>query len=172
MLQTQSIGFMDYKALLVRLEKRLDHNYMYTVSYTLAEHQRQREQLGRHASIVTDSAHIDYDEGPNNSDRRHALVASGSFMLPVDVMLGGVFTARSTMPFSAMAGVDLNGDGNITDYVPGTTRNVFNRGERRGDAGGGQRVSRDDGLAAISPSPVNTNEFYGARSPCEQVDPH
>src|SRR5215510_5944609 len=35
-LQTQSIGFADYKALLLRLEKRLDRNYMYTVSYTLA----------------------------------------------------------------------------------------------------------------------------------------
>ena len=79
-------------------------------------------------SVVTDSAHINYDEGPNNSDRLHTLVASGSFLLPADVTIGGVFSYRSTMPFSAIAGVDINGDGNVTDYVPGTARNVFNRG--------------------------------------------
>ena len=50
-----------------------------------------------------------------------------------DINLGAVWTLRSTMPFSARAGQDLNRDGvtvnNLqTDYVPGTTRDVFNRG--------------------------------------------
>ncbi len=141
-LQTQSIGYVDYKALLVRLEKRFDNSYMYMVSYTLDGHERQRQQLGGTQSTVTDSAHIDYDLGPNNSDRRHALVASGAVLLPFDVNLSGVFTARSTMPFSALAGVDLNGDANNTDYVPGTTRNVFNRGNDAERDGAGQRVAR------------------------------
>ena len=35
--QIQSIGEVDYKALLVRLEKRLDQRYIYRVSYTLAD---------------------------------------------------------------------------------------------------------------------------------------
>ena len=61
---------------------------MYTGLVHAGEHQRQREQLGRHASVVTDSAHIDYDDGPNNSDRRHALVASGSVVVPWDVVRG------------------------------------------------------------------------------------
>ena len=34
---------------------------------------------------------------------------------------------RTTSPFSARAGVDLNGDGSNTDYVPGTTKNMGNR---------------------------------------------
>src|SRR5689334_2896431 len=67
-LQTQSIGWADYKALLVRLERRLDHNYMYTVSYTLAS-TNGNVSSSSFLSTVTDSAHIDYDEGPNNSDR-------------------------------------------------------------------------------------------------------
>ena len=118
---------MNYKALLVRLEKRFEHNYMFMMSYTLASTKGTVNNIGP-SSTVTDSAHLEYDNGPNNSDRRHALVASGSFLLPADVTVGAVFTARSTMPFSAIAGVDLNGDAAITDYVPGTTRNVFNRG--------------------------------------------
>ncbi len=90
-LQTASIGEADYKALLVRLEKRLDHNYMYTVSYTLAS-TNGNISSSSFLSTVTDSAHLEYDNGPNNSDRRHALVASGSVLLPYEVVLGAVFT--------------------------------------------------------------------------------
>jgi carboxypeptidase family protein len=159
-LQTQSIGWANYKALLVRLEKRLDHNYMYTVSYTLAS-TNGNVSSSSFLSTVTDSAHLDYDNGPNNSDRRHALVASGSMLLPYDVTLGAVFTARSTMPFSATAGVDLNGDANITDYVPGTTRNVFNRGNNDAMMAALNAYRATRGLPALPVSQIDTNEFYG-----------
>src|SRR5207237_2544779 len=159
-LQQQSIGFANYKALLVRLEKRLDHNYMYTVSYTLAATRGNINNIGPSATI-TDSANLAYDIGPNNSDRRNTLVASGSFLLPGTVTVGAVFSARSTMPFSAIAGQDLNGDANTTDYVPGTTRNVFNRGSQAAAlaAVNAYRASRN--LAAIPESQISTNEFYG-----------
>ncbi len=157
-LQAQSIGFMDYKALLVRLEKRFDRNYMYLVSYTLASTNGNVNNSGGTQSVVTDSAHINYDEGPNNSDRRHTLVASGSFMMPADVVLGAVFSYRSTMPFSATAGIDVNGDGNNTDYAPGTTRNVFNRGDDASALAAVNAYRATAGLAAISPT-FSTNEF-------------
>jgi len=159
-LQTQSIGNATYKALLVRLEKRLDHNYMYMISYTLAS-SNGTVNSSSFSSTVTDSAHLEYDRGPNNSDRRNALVASGSFLLPGDVTLGTVFTVRSTMPFSAIAGVDLNGDGNNTDYVPGTQRNAFNRGS---DTETMALVNAYRATAALAPLPVlqiDTNEYYG-----------
>jgi hypothetical protein len=159
-LQTQSIGWANYKALLMRLEKRLEHNYMYTVSYTLAS-TNGNVSSSSFLSTVTDAAHLNYDEGPNNSDRRHALVASGSVMLPFEVNLGAVFTARSTLPFSAIAGVDLNGDANITDYVPGTTRNVFNRGNNDAMMAAVNAYRATRGLAALPVSQINTNEFYG-----------
>ena len=158
-LQAQSIGFMNYKALLVRLEKRLEHNYMYLVSYTLSGSNGNVNNSGGTQSVVTDSAHINYDEGPNNSDRRHTLVASGSFLLPGDVTLGGVFTYRSTMPFSAVAGVDINGDGNVTDYVPGTARNVFNRGQDADMLALVNAWRGVNGLGPINPA-LSTNEFY------------
>jgi len=160
-LQTQSIGFANYKALLVRLEKRLDHHYMYTVSYTLASTYGNINNIGPTATI-TDSANPQFDLGPNNTDRRNALVASGSFQLPADVTLGSVFTYRSGMPFSAIAGVDLNGDANTTDYVPGTTRNVFNRSgaDAALAAVNAFRASRTPALGPISASQINTNEYY------------
>jgi hypothetical protein len=159
-LQAQSIGFMNYRALLVRLEKRLDHNYMYLVSYTLSGSNGNVNNSGGTQSVVTDSAHINYDEGPNNSDRLHTLVASGSVLVPGGVTLGGVFSYRSTMPFSAIAGVDSNGDGNVTDYVPGTTRNVFNRGNDAAmlAAVNAWRAAQVPALPAISPT-FSTNEY-------------
>ena len=159
-LQTQSIGKADYKALLVRLEKRLDHNYMYTVSYTLAG-TNGNISSSSFLSTVTDSQFIEYDNGPNNSDRRHAVVASGSVLLPYDVVLGAVFSARSTMPFSALAGVDLNGDANITDYVPRTARNVFNRGNDTDVMALVNAYRATTGLASLAVSQINTNEYYG-----------
>ena len=159
-LQYQSIGFIDYKAMLVRLEKRLARNYMYLVSYTLASTNGtvNNSNQGGAQSAVTDTAHLDYDEGPNNSDRRHTLVASASFMLPGDVTLGGVFTYRSTMPFSATAGVDLNGDNAVTDYVPGTTRNVFNRDNDAAMLAAVNAWRAMNGLVPVSPT-FSTNEL-------------
>ena len=158
-LQTQSIGFMDYKALLVRLEKRLDRSYMYTISYTLASTDG-NVSSSSFSSTITDSQHPEYDRGPNNSDRRHTLVASGSVLLPYDVVLGAVFAARSTMPFSAIAGVDLNGDAAITDYAPGITRNVFNRGQDAEMLAKVNAYRATTNLAPIAPSRIDTNEYY------------
>jgi hypothetical protein len=63
------------------------------------------------------------------------------------------------MPFSATAGIDVNGDGNVTDYVPGTTRNVFNRGNDAAALAAVNAWRAANGLAAISPT-FSTNEFY------------
>ncbi len=159
-LETQSRGFANYKALLLRLEKRYDHNYMYMLSYTLASTYGSVNNSGT-ASTVTQSEHPEYDLGPNNSDRRQAVVASGSVLLPYDVTLGTVFTIRTPMPFSAIAGVDLNGDGSVTDYVPGTARNVFNRGRDTEMLAKVNAYRATTGLAPISASQIGTNEYYG-----------
>jgi hypothetical protein len=158
-LQTQPIGYLNYKALLVRLEKRLDHNYLYTISYTLASTKGIVNNIGP-SSTITDSGHILYDLGPNNSDRRNTLVASGSFLVPGAITVGTVFTYRSSQPFSAVAGADLNGDAAITDYVPGTTRNVFNRGNDTAMLAAVNAYRATLGLVAIPESRLNTNEFY------------
>jgi len=156
--QIQSIGEVDYKALLVRLEKRFDQRYMYGFSYTLADSFGNLPG-GATTFTVTQAELPDLDEGPSSSDRRHAIAASGSVLLPANITLSGVFSYRSTMPFSATAGVDLNADANITDYVPGTTRSAFNRGDNENMMAlvNAWRISR--GLAALPASQIDTNEF-------------
>ena len=101
--------------LLVRMEKRLSHRYQYQVSYTLA---KQDSNYGSNDTVgiaqggtITDVFNRAADIGPQSSDRRHAVVASGAMQLPSDVVLGLIWNFRTSTPFSARAGVDLNGDG-------------------------------------------------------------
>jgi hypothetical protein len=154
-LEYRSAGESHYRALYVRLDKRYSDRYQYLFSYTLAKDR----DLGAGGNTVVDFYRQGDDLGYGAQDRRHTLVASGAVNLPWGITFGAVWNYRSSRPFSARAGVDLNGDGAITDYVPGTTRNVFNRGN---DAQmlalvNTWRASR--GLSAIAESRLMTDEF-------------
>jgi hypothetical protein len=119
-LQHASVGRAEYKALYVRLDKRISHRYLYTLSYTLSSARDSNPQVN-----VTDYSNYGLDWGPTNIDRRHALVASGSIVLPWRLTFGAIWTWRSSLPFSAYSGtVDADG---TSQYVPGTTRNQGNR---------------------------------------------
>ena len=124
--ELQNLGYNKYKALLMRLEKRLDKNYQLLISYTLAKSEGNIPFTGN-SGRTTDSQNLGVDVGPAANDRRHVLVASGAYLLPGGVQLGAVWTIRTTMPFNAVAGADLNGDGVVSDFVPGTTRAIGNR---------------------------------------------
>jgi hypothetical protein len=119
-LQTQSIGSSTYEALMVRVDKRYADRFLYLMSYTLS-----KTSGYPIAGTITDAYNPSLDNGPAGTDRRHMLVSSGSVMVPGRVQLGAVWTLRSKMPFSALAGLDLNGDGSVTDFVRGTSRNHF-----------------------------------------------
>ena len=161
---TDPIGIWSYKALLVRLEKRLSHRYQYQVSYTLA---KMDSNYGSNDAVgigqggqITDYYNPQFDLGPQNADRRHALVISDGFQLPADVIIGTIFNFRTTDPFTARAGVDLNGDGvATTDYVPGTTKNMGNRDNAAMmTAVNAYRATL--GLAALPESQIDTNTLY------------
>jgi hypothetical protein len=155
--QAASDGHIDYTALMLRLDRRFDNRFLYMVSYTLAKSDGNVVSANT-TSRMTQSEAPGLDEGPTISDRRHVLVASGSVLLPYDIQLGGVWTLRSTMPFSALAGVDVNGDGVNTDYVPGTSRNVGARENGRMlEAVNAWRASR--GLGAIPESQIDANDY-------------
>jgi hypothetical protein len=86
------------------------------------------------------------------------LVASGSVMGPLGVQLSGVYTYRSTMPFSALAGKDLNGDANITDYVPGTSRSMGNR-DNSALLTAVNAWRAQNGLGAIPAAQIDSNRY-------------
>jgi hypothetical protein len=119
--QHQSIDQDKYKALFVRLDKRYSGRYMFSVAYTLAS----GSDWNPEASVITYSnPKLDY--GPSNIDRRHALVTSGSVMLPWKIQLGGIYTFRSAEPFSVTT---TTTNANATaQFLAGTSRNQGNRG--------------------------------------------
>jgi hypothetical protein len=123
--RNQSTGEVDYRALYTKIERRFSDRMQFLVTYTYT---RSRDNNpGGDSPRYLDPFDLDLDWGPSNAERRHAIVASGSVLLPFDVTLGGVWTYRSQLPWSVTAGRDLNGDGFASDLVPGTTRNAGSR---------------------------------------------
>lgn len=120
--RNQSTGEMKYTALYFKLEKRFRQRNQFLFTYTYT-----RSDDNNLLSRYLDPFDLALDWGPSSGERRHALVFSGSVLLPYDITLGAVWTARSQLPWSATAGRDLNGDGFNTDLVPGTTRNAGSR---------------------------------------------
>ena len=51
------------------------------------------------------------ERGPAATDERHRLVVNGSSMLPGGLEMAALFSAASGLPYTALAGADLNGDG-------------------------------------------------------------
>jgi hypothetical protein len=153
--QLQSVGTAKYRALFVRLDRRFASRHQYMLSYTLAK-QDNNWQGGTSTGSVTDFYNPGLDWGPANTDRRHSFVASGAVLLPYDVTLGAVWTLRSTMPFTARAGRDLNQDGSNTDYVPGTTRNQANRNLALDPVNAWRAAN---GLAPITAGQIESNRF-------------
>ena len=120
--RNQSTAFVDYRALYTKIEKRFSRRTQFLATYTFV-HSTDNAPGGRYL----DPFALDLDRGPSNGERRHALVASGSVLIPWDVTVGAVWTLRSDLPWTATAGRDLNGDGFNTDLVPGTHRNDGSR---------------------------------------------
>jgi hypothetical protein len=163
-IQYQPIGWYNFKGLLLRLQKRLSRNYQYQVSYTLS---KQDSNFGSPdlvgiglGGVITDYYNPGRDVGPSNADRRHELVFSGAGQLPGQIVVGAIWNLRTSTPFSAKAGVDLNGDGANTDYVPGTTKNMGNRNNAAMlvDVNAYRATL---GLAPISESQIDSNSLYG-----------
>jgi hypothetical protein len=111
-----------YKAVYTKLERRFRARSQFFVSYTFTS-ASDNNPMARYRDPFDPSIEF----GPSNFERRHALVASGSIVLPLDITVGVLWTVRSELPWTPTAGVDINKDGFNTDLVPGTTRNDGSR---------------------------------------------
>jgi outer membrane receptor protein involved in Fe transport len=149
--QEDSVSKSEYRGLYVRVEKRFSQRYQYLVSYSLVS-SKDNSPAGR----WSDQANKSVDWGPANAERRHSLVASGSVLLPYEINFGAVWSQRSCLPFSAVAGRDINGDTFTSDYVPGTTRN---QGCRDLDLNLVNAYRAASGLAAVSESAIASSRF-------------
>jgi hypothetical protein len=102
-----------YRALLVKIDKRMSQNYQFLASYTLSKNY-DKERL----NAIGDIAAYTWPllTHPGAGDRRHRLVVSGTAQLPHDMQISVIGDFRSSLPFNPSTGIDLNGDG----YAGGT----------------------------------------------------
>jgi hypothetical protein len=149
--RNQSTGSARYRALYAKFDKRFSRRHQFLVTYTYMR-SRDNAPLGRYL----DPFLLDLDWGTSNGERRHAVVASGSVLLPLDITIGGVWTMRSELPWSATAGRDLNADGFNTDLVPNTARNA---GSRDLDLGAVNTWRAANGRTAIPDSQIESSRI-------------
>jgi hypothetical protein len=125
-LQYTSFGESWYKGLTIGLNKRLSRRHQFLLSYTLSNAEEtsadfqtnfivQNNGLGRNPADKL-GVPLGFDplseRGPSLHDQRHRLVLSGLYQFPWGLQFAGIFTGASGRPFTPLAGVDLNGDGN------------------------------------------------------------
>jgi hypothetical protein len=103
-----------YRALLLKVDKRLTNHYQFLVSYTLSKalDTQATNQLGDRYGFFS-------IERYGAADRRHRLVTSGILQLPADVMLSTIADFRSSLRFAPSSTLDLNGDGYAIDLPAG-----------------------------------------------------
>ena len=111
-------GHTTYNAMLVRLDKRFTHRFQLTASYALAANHG-------YGSI---SNYDNYAESYGPQGSRHTLNVSGVLDLPWGFQVGLISSMATSGPVNAtVTNVDLNGDGNTTEILPGLTYNCINR---------------------------------------------
>jgi len=110
----QSTADNTYRALLMKLEKRMSNGYQFLASYTLST--AKDNSFSNAAADVYGYAKI---ERYGNADRRHRLVLSGIVQLPYDMQASAIADLRSSLPFNPSSPFDLDGDGYSGDLPTG-----------------------------------------------------
>jgi hypothetical protein len=108
-----------YNGLLVKLDKRFSHRYLFGASYAFTDR----------SSVGTISNLDNYFESYGPTGARHLLNLSGLIDFPGNVQLGIISAMSSRGPvMPSISSVDLDGDGTTTTPIPGVSYNCFNRG--------------------------------------------
>lgn len=110
----QSTADNTYRALLMKVEKRMMNGYQFLVSYTLSD-----AKDDSFSSTRADAYGFTKIRRAGAADRRHRLVASGIVQIPWDMQLSAIGDFRSSLPFSPSSALDLNTDGYTGDLPAG-----------------------------------------------------
>ena len=113
--QVSTTGTEQYRSVEMRLDRRMADRWSMLVSYTLASAKISN------TALPPNQFDTGAEFGYAPADRRHRLKASGTVTIPWDVLVSGIVSYQSSLPFEITAGRDLNADGVITDRVPGLT---------------------------------------------------
>ena len=113
-----------YNGVLVKLDKRFSHRYLFGASYAFTDR----------SAIGTISNLDNYFESYGPTGARHLLNLSGLIDFPGNVQVGIISAMSSRAPvMPSITSVDLDGDGTTTTQIPGVSYNCFNRGCDKAD---------------------------------------
>ena len=89
-----------YDALLTSLQKRWGQGQELRLSYSLARARNytQDDQIPLSSNLPLDPNDLEREYGPTPNEQRHRLVLSGSFVLPLELRLSGIWTVASGVP--------------------------------------------------------------------------
>ena len=111
----QSTADNTYRALLVKVEKRMSHRYQFLTSYTLSAAKDQN-----FLNVLGDLYGYAKIDRYGIADRRHRLVVSGIVQLPWQAQVSAIGDFRSSLPFGPSSALgDLNNDGYTGDLPAG-----------------------------------------------------
>ncbi len=130
----------NYRAVVIKFNKRFSHNWSLNGSYTWS---RSRDQDSNERSVSSSSSGWPEDQynlgaewGPSDYDVKHKFVLSGMVLLPYDFTISSIVYIRSGFPYTATDGRDLNGDGYYRDRAtievsPGVFKHYGRNTERQ-----------------------------------------
>lgn len=95
----ENLGWTRYNGLQTRAEYRSEPGRI-GVSYTLAKATSNTLATGVSGSAATNPLDLSIDEGPTTEDRRHVVVIDGSYILPWDFQVSGLWRYYSPLPYS------------------------------------------------------------------------
>ncbi len=100
--------------------RRRTRRMLFSASYVLSNARSWGGQplasySGNGVATTPDNQFREDEYGPSRIDERHRIVASGVFELPWDFQLAPIFQYASARPYSLNAGLDLDGDGLVTN---------------------------------------------------------
>jgi hypothetical protein len=121
--QHASTGSSEYRALYVKLERRLANRYMYTISYAWSA----GYDNNPHSSPVNYLTPQN-DWGPAGIDQPQSIVGSASWLGPWKILVGGVLTYRSAEPFSTTTSVATCANPTGTQTLPSACNGVVGGG--------------------------------------------
>ncbi len=126
-LKINNLGWADYKALQISLNKRFSHGYSFRLSYTRAKSFGNTASPGNIETIDTqilDQLNLDRNEGLTGEDRPNILSIDGSVMVPKThgLMLSGVYQFTSGTPFTLTnSNIDADRNGFFQEPLPAGT---------------------------------------------------
>jgi hypothetical protein len=105
-----------YNAINMQLKKRLSSRFMFQISDVVAWSSSYGGEAtasynGSNRDVLRQNQFLASDFGPTQFDERNRLTGSGVFQLPWGFQVNPILTWSTARPYSALAGIDLNGDG-------------------------------------------------------------